>query len=113
MQNIYQTSICLDPHQKIRVKHVKPYSKMFHRPFQDGTSLVLVFRVCHDVLSVPCGLVVTCWERANLLALLCVMFSCVCVLGQVWYLIVSVPGSRHGRHIGIITHVSSSAFLHF
>ena len=37
------------------------------------------------------------WERADLLALLCQMFSCVfvtchyCVLGQVWYLIVSIP----------------------
>ena len=41
---------------------------------------------------------VTCWERANLLALLCVMFFfCIFVtfpcgvLGQVWYLIVSIP----------------------
>ena len=57
----------------------------------------MCFCVCYAVLSVPCGLVVTCWERADLLALLCVMFSCVLffifpgVLGQVWYLIVSVP----------------------
>ena len=48
-------------------------------------------------LSVFCGLVVTCWEKADLLALLCVMFSCVFVasacgvLGQVWDLIVSIP----------------------
>ena len=40
---------------------------------------------------------VICWKRANLLALLYVMFSCVfdtfpCgVLGQVWYLIVLIP----------------------
>ena len=40
---------------------------------------------------------VTYWERANLLALLCAIFSCVFVtipcgvLGQVWYLIVSIP----------------------
>ena len=26
-----------------------------------------------------CSLVVTCWERANLLALLCVIFTCVFV----------------------------------
>ena len=56
-----------------------------------------MFRVCHAFLPVHCSLVVTCWERANLLALLYVMFSCVfatflCgVLGQVWYLIVSIP----------------------
>ena len=52
-------------------------------------------------LSVHCSLVVTCWKRANLLALLNVMFSSVfatfpCgVLGQVWYkmyLIVLIPG---------------------
>ena len=42
-------------------------------------------------------LVVICWERANLLAPLYVMVSCVIVtfpcgvLGQVWYLIVSIP----------------------
>ena len=46
-------------------------------------SLLFVFRVCHAVLSVPCGLVVSCWERANLLALLCVMFSCVLSLSLV------------------------------
>ena len=44
-----------------------------------------------------CSLVVTCWEKVNLLALLYVMFSCVFVtfpngvLGQVWHLIVSIP----------------------
>ena len=49
------------------------------------------------VLSVHCSLVATCWERAGLLALLYVMFSCVIitfpcvVLCQVWYLIVSIP----------------------
>ena len=48
-------------------------------------------------MSVPCSLVATCWERADLLALLYVMFSCVFVafpfgvLGQGWYLIVSIP----------------------
>ena len=29
------------------------------------------------VLSVPYNFVITCWERADLLALLCVMFPCV------------------------------------
>ena len=56
-----------------------------------------MFRVCYAFLSVHCSLVVTCREKASLLALLDVMFSCVfitfpCgVLGQVWYLIVSIP----------------------
>ena len=59
--------------------------------------MLLMFQVFHDVLSVPCSLVVTCWKRVNLLALLYVMFSCVFVsfrngvLGQVWYLIASIP----------------------
>ena len=30
-----------------------------------------------DVMSVPCSLVVTCWKRADLLAVVCVVFSCV------------------------------------
>ena len=46
-------------------------------------------------VSVHCCLVVTCWERADLLALLCdvncvVTFPCG-IMGQVWYLIVSIP----------------------
>ena len=49
------------------------------------------------VLSVPCSTVTTCWERADLLALLCVKISRVFVTfqygvpGQVRYLIVSIP----------------------
>ena len=55
--------------------------------------------LCYAFLSVPCDLVITCWERADLLALLCVSFL-VCfftfpygVPGQVtvWYLIASIP----------------------
>ena len=52
--------------------------------------------VCHASSSVHCCLVVTCWERADLLALV-VMFNWVFVtipcgiLGQVGYLIVSIP----------------------
>ena len=32
-------------------------------------------RLCNAVLSVPCSLVVTCLEKADLLALLIVVFS--------------------------------------
>ena len=49
---------------------------------------------CLTVLSVPCSLVVTCWERAGLLALLYVMCSWVFNIfpyGVVWCLIVSIP----------------------
>ena len=70
--------------------------------FTDRSKVVLfcgyffVICVCHVFLSVPCSLVVTCWERADHLALLCVIFNCdfvtfPCgVLGQVWCLIVSI-----------------------
>ena len=61
--------------------------------------LLFMFHVClyYTVLSVPCSLEITCWERAELLALMCVTFPCVFVtfpygiLGQVWYLIASIP----------------------
>ena len=46
--------------------------------------------------SVYMCLVVTCWERADLLAIVCGVLLRVChfpnvILGQVWYLIVSIP----------------------
>ena len=59
--------------------------------------MIRVYRGCRAFLSVHCSYVVTCLERANRLALLYVMFSCVFVnfpcgiLVQVWYLIVSFP----------------------
>ena len=39
---------------------------------------------CYALLSVPCTLVITCWESADHLALLCVVFSCVLLL-SIWY----------------------------
>ena len=59
-------------------------------------NLFFAFVFCAG-LPVSCSLAVTCWERADLLAVLYVMFSCVFVtfphgvLDQVWYLIVSIP----------------------
>ena len=84
---------------------------VLRRWFFCGSFLLFVFRVFHTVLSVHCSfvvavmwlqscgcsLVVTCCERADLLALLCVICSCVCVafpygvVDNVWYLIVSIP----------------------
>ena len=58
----------------------------------------LCFVFVFAILScVSCSLVVTCSERADHLALLCVgIFLCYCHLSsgflcQVWYLIVSIP----------------------
>ena len=59
--------------------------------------LLFVFLVCCIFLYIHCSLVVTCWERAEILTLLCVMFYYVfdtfpCgVPGQVWCLIVLFP----------------------
>ena len=55
----------------------------------------LVFAVSLCVSVCVC-FVVTCWERADLLALVCGVWLWVChfpigILGQVWYLIVSIP----------------------
>ena len=50
----------------------------------------------HANASVHCCLVVTCWEWTDLVALVCDVkcvfstFPCV-ILGQVWYLIISIP----------------------
>ena len=52
--------------------------------------IFVIYVSCHVLLSVCFSLVVTCWESADLLALLYVMFYCVFVtfpcgvLGLVW-----------------------------
>ena len=57
--------------------------------------LLICICLCNIVLPVSCNLVVTCWERAELLALLYVLLRFVTftygVLDQAWYLIVSIP----------------------
>ena len=58
--------------------------------------MLFMSSVCHAFASFHCCLVVTCCERADLLALVCDVY-CVFVtfafgiMGQVWYLIVSIP----------------------
>ena len=52
--------------------------------------------VSHTFAPVHCCLMVTCWERADLLALVgdvyCIFVTFPCgILCQVWYLIVSFP----------------------
>ena len=64
-----------------------------HRPVS-LTSVDIEVLVCHTALPVPCSLMVTCWERADLLAL-CDVFLCFelfpyGVLGKVCYLVVSI-----------------------
>ena len=71
-------------------------------------------------MFVFCSILFTYWERADLLALLCVMFFCVLVtfsygvLGQVWYLIVSIIDLclflTFLRNIVLITEINKSTF---
>ena len=74
--------------------------------------MLFIFRVCHVFLSVHSSLVVTCWERADFLALLYVMFYCDFVtfprgvLGQVWCLIVSIPD------LCILSYLDTRYYLH-
>ena len=83
-----------------------------------GSFLLFVFSVClcHTVLSVHCSLVVTCWERADILALFYVMFSCVLVTfqygvqGQVMCLIVLIPDRLPSSFLcktGVIDYIPS------
>ena len=44
--------------------------------------MLLMFRVCHAFLTVHCSLVVTCWERAGLVALLYVILFVFLSLSQ-------------------------------
>ena len=78
----------LAPHRNIRVRLIprnmfKPSSNYLLtvsiRCFFCGSFLIFMFYVClyYAVLSVPCSFVITGWERADLVVLLCVMFSCV------------------------------------
>ena len=68
--------------------------------FVCGSFVFIVSCVSHAFASVHCCLAVSCWERVDLLALvgdvycIFVTFPC-CILGQVWYLIVSFPNLCH------------------
>ena len=86
--HVNQTSFCLYPHHKVRgwyhITSISPPVKIFlvivaRWCFFCRSFLLIMFCVCHAFLSVLCSLVVTCWERAGLLALLCVLFSSVFV----------------------------------
>ena len=66
------------------------------RYFFWGSLVCFTTCVSHGVVSVHCCLMVTCWERADLLTLAgdvyCIFVTFPCgILGQVWYLVVSFP----------------------
>ena len=79
--------------------------------------MLLMSCVCHAFMSVHFCLVVTCWERADLLALafdVCVYvyvtFPCG-ILGQVWYLIPDLCCFSYFQHA--ITFYCSFTILHY
>ena len=81
------------------MKWLKPSSKIFlltfpRRYFFCGSFVLFMSCVCHAFVSVHSCLVVTCWERAHLLAFVCNVKWCFVpcgILGQVRYLIVLIP----------------------
>ena len=88
-----------------------------------GSFVFSVSYVSHAFASVHCCLVVTSWERADLLALIGDVY-CIFVtfprgiLGQVWYLIVSFPdlcrlSYLHYAPFGIPTKIIPFKIEHF
>ena len=81
-------------HKKNKKKNKKKQKKKQQQQQEKQKNNMSCF--CHAFASVHCCLVVTCWERSDLLALVrdvkmfFVTFLCG-ILGQVWYLIVSIP----------------------
>ena len=82
------------------------FTCMITRSFFWGSFVLFMSCVCHAFVSVHCCLVVTCWERTDLLSLFCdvklcfVTVSCG-ILGQVWYLIVSISDICHLSYFAI------------
>ena len=74
--------------------------------------LVFVMSLC---ASVYMCFVVTCWERADLLALVCGVYcefvTSIGILGQVWYLIVLIPDLCTLTYIYLHSQVSTGTLL--
>ena len=104
----------------------KPSSKIFYWPFQGGTSFVDLLCFC-SVLCLICFVHVCLYVlRGNLLGkgwplssrLWCLLWVChfpIGILGQVWYLIVSIPDLcnltyfQWGKHEGLSTRKSDNS----
>ena len=61
----------------------KPSSKIFlltvpRQDFYCGSFVLFMSCICHAFASVHCRLVVTCWERADLLGVVCDVLLCFC-----------------------------------
>ena len=84
----------------VYVKVVKYFTDRSKAVLFCGSFVLFMPCVCHAFVSVHFCLVVTCWERADLLALVYDVLLCFVtlqcgILGQVWCLIVSRPDLCH------------------
>ena len=84
----FESSATVEPRQCI--------SNIYMYLYVSDQSVFIGSEVSHAFGSVHCCLLVTCWERAGLLALVgdvyCIFVTFPCgILGQVWYLIKSFP----------------------
>ena len=65
-----------------------------------------MYRVYHAFESVFCSIQATCCQKTDLLALVCDVLLCFCgILGQVWYLNVSIPDRCHLCYLDINSEV--------
>ena len=131
------TLVSLDKIQNISIRNLRtghfesylseiglsPPVKYFYCLFQVGTSLVVHFMLflhcfCHAFASAHCCLVVTCWEKADLLAIICGVKLCGCFFpiwypGSGWYLILSIPDLcplSYFHTERIVLHISAVLF---
>ena len=82
-----------------RETSLSPPVKYFYWPFQGGAFLWIICYFCLVFVMLSCAsvywcLVVTCWERSDLMALVCDVLLWKChfpILVQIWCLIVSIP----------------------
>ena len=102
LQNFHFLPGCFDISLMRRLRSIRRVSKVVK------SIIFVVYVLCLSCCHVcHCSIVATCWEKANLLALLYVMFSCVYVtfpsgvMGQVWYLIVSIPDFRRRPYLHV------------
>ena len=78
-ESCYKEIILQRNYWKMTNSFVKFHVKTFWTHSMTISFLLFMFHIClyYAVSSIPCSLVITCGERADLLAVLCVMFPCV------------------------------------
>ena len=107
------TYFCMNLKRHFNNNNFKKSCKIF-TDRSKAVLLLCIFCVLHAFASLQCCLVVTCWERADLLALVgdvyCISVTFPCdILGQVWYLIVSFPDLCR---LSYFVHLSSLMLSH-